>query len=340
MPLLKKIFFKTSGLIPSKFITTLSDINVLLPYHHVVSDEYLPHISGLYKYKNQAQFIKDLDWLLKFRSPIHPEELLQAVTLNHEIKAKTFLLTFDDGFREIYDIVAPILLKKGVPAIFFINPSFIDNKELFYRCKLSLIIEKMKQDRALQKLITKELNLNGLSAPSLIRAELLKINYLNKDKAETLGQLSGISFKDYLYEKRPFLTKDQVYKLKKDGFTIGSHSIDHPLYSLLNEEEQIRQTVESINYVNTLTESKSYFFSFPHEDRLIKKTFFKKLFDQKDKSQLLLFGVQNQLREGNNMLHRFNAENPFIKIEESAKSIMTYNWLLSVINKNNVVRTT
>jgi peptidoglycan/xylan/chitin deacetylase (PgdA/CDA1 family) len=338
MPLVKKIFFKTARLLPSKFLTRHSGINVLLPYHHVVSDEYLPHIAGLYQYKNQHQFINDLDWLLKFRSPIHPDELMKAVTENQEIKGKKFLLTFDDGFREIYNIIAPILFKKGIPAIFFINPSFIDNKELFYRCKLSLIIEKMKQDKALQQLISKELNVNRSATPDLLRTEILKINYLHKEKADALGQLAGISFQNYLLEKEPFLSEEQISKLVKEGFAFGAHSTDHPHYSLLKETEQLKQTIDSINYVHAITESKLHFFSFPHEDRPVTASFFEKLFLQIDPSRLLLFGVQNQLKEKNNMLHRFNAENPSVNIAESAKGIMVYNRILSVLNKEYVQR--
>ena len=56
----------------------------------------------------------------------------------------SFLLTFDDGFREIYDIIAPILLDKGIPATFFISSGFLDNRELCYQHKASLLVEKVR----------------------------------------------------------------------------------------------------------------------------------------------------------------------------------------------------
>ena len=55
-------------------------------------------------------------------------------------QGKVFL-SFDDGLREVYTIIAPILKERGLPATFFITTDFIDNKKLFYRNKASLLIE-------------------------------------------------------------------------------------------------------------------------------------------------------------------------------------------------------
>jgi len=154
MSIFKDVFLSTATVFPIAWLNRVSSIEVLLPYHHVVSDEYLPHIKGLYNYKNEQQFKDDLDWLLRYRTPVHPDELLYSMVEKKPFPVNTFLLTFDDGFREVFELIAPILLKKGVPAIFFINPSFIDNKELFYRCKLSLVVEKIKDERN-KKLLSK-----------------------------------------------------------------------------------------------------------------------------------------------------------------------------------------
>src|SRR4030081_1498703 len=154
MSIFKNVFLSTTTVFPISWLNRFSSIEVLLPYHHVVSDDYLPHIKGLYNYKNERQFIDDLDWLLRYRSPVHPDELLHCMIEKKPFPNNSFLLTFDDGFREVYESIAPILLKKGVPAIFFINPSFINNNELFYRCKLSLVIEKIKEEKN-KKLLSK-----------------------------------------------------------------------------------------------------------------------------------------------------------------------------------------
>ena len=53
---------------------------------------------------------------------------MEAVEGSGKLDRRCLHLTFDDGFRELHDVVAPILLRKGIPATFFVNSAFIDNK--------------------------------------------------------------------------------------------------------------------------------------------------------------------------------------------------------------------
>ena len=79
-------------------------------------------------------------WSVIKYKPITTFELKKFITENSALPKNAFLLSFDDGLKEVFTTIAPILLKKGVPASFFINPCFIDNNELFYRYKISLLI--------------------------------------------------------------------------------------------------------------------------------------------------------------------------------------------------------
>ena len=37
---------------------------LVIPYYHMVSDEQVPHVKHLYRYRNVRQFTKDLDFFL------------------------------------------------------------------------------------------------------------------------------------------------------------------------------------------------------------------------------------------------------------------------------------
>jgi len=124
--------------------------NFIAPFYHAVSDEPLPHIRHLYKVKTVSEFEEDLDFMLRYYEPISVDELItdekgavfyeDGRPLIHPSRPK-MLLSFDDGLRSFYEVVAPILQKKGVPCICFINSGFVDNKALFYRYQESLNIE-------------------------------------------------------------------------------------------------------------------------------------------------------------------------------------------------------
>src|SRR5207249_2866314 len=96
-------------------------------------------------------------------------------------------------------------------------------------------------------------------------------------------------FAEYLSKHRPYLDSEQVNKLIADGFTVGAHSIDHPLYSDIGLAEQIRQTTESVNAIVGKFLLPYSVFAFPFTDRGVTRQFFDEVFG-KDIVQLSFGG--------------------------------------------------
>jgi peptidoglycan/xylan/chitin deacetylase (PgdA/CDA1 family) len=204
--------------------------------------------------------------------------LLDSIKNGNLLPKHAFLLTFDDGFREINDIVAPILQKKGIPATFFINTAFIDNKELCYQHKASILIEHIKRinSYSFEKKIKEIFKKNNISFANISDCILL-IKYQQKKVIDEIAKLLDIDFNDYLIKNKPYLTTYQIKKLIKSGFTIGAHSIDHPLYYMLSLKDQIYQTIESIKEIRNKFGLGYGAFAFPHTDEKISKSFFLKI---------------------------------------------------------------
>jgi peptidoglycan/xylan/chitin deacetylase (PgdA/CDA1 family) len=316
----------------------MAPANSLFPYHHIVSNESLPHIKHLYNYKNEAQFIKDLDFLLKHYTPVSAAEVIRSIKNKIKLAPHSFLLSFDDGFREVHDIIAPILEKKGVPAIFFINPSFIDNKELFYRCKISLLINELiknKDNINYLKIFYECIKPKVKSFQNII-SSLKLINQTTAGVLDSIAQNIEFSFEHFLQKEQPFLNSNQLLSLQQRGFSIGAHSMNHPYYNLLSLNEQIEQTIRSCKFVNELLGTKDCCFSFPHSDKELTQELFTKLY----KTDIpILFGIQNQKIElSNNILHRFNAERPETNLETQIKGLTLMMWLLQLAGRNKVKR--
>ncbi|MCL2246335.1 MAG: polysaccharide deacetylase family protein, partial [Lentimicrobiaceae bacterium] len=162
---------------------------ILLPFYHTVAELQLPHIQHLYRMKTVKEFLEDLDFLLKHFEPISAE-MLYHFHVNKMVPQKpVFHLTFDDGLKEIYEIVAPILLQKGIPATFFVNSGFVDNKALFYRYHASLAVEELIQKGALT---------HGL------KTEILACSY--KDKESLFQYFSQQQVDAFLSNEKPYLT--------------------------------------------------------------------------------------------------------------------------------------
>ncbi len=270
----------------------------------------------------------DLDYLLSRFRPVHPEELILASQTGQKLPPGGFLLSFDDGLSEVYDTISPILFQKGISAFFFLNPAFLDNRELFYRSKLSLVLdslENQKPRKAVLEKITGLLGIDGSERPE-IKSAVLGINYRNRKLADQLGDCLNISFDEYLKRVKPYLGTEQVRELIQKGFYFGAHSLDHPNYRLITLEEQLFQTRESCKYLQRAFGISYTAFSFPHEDAGVKQVFFDELLKGDSPAVDVFFGTQNQKKEMHNrMFHRFNAERPEYPIETLIKGLLLYN---------------
>jgi peptidoglycan/xylan/chitin deacetylase (PgdA/CDA1 family) len=172
---------------------------------------------------------------------------------------KIFHLSFDDGLKECSEIIAPVLIKKGVPATFFVNPGFIDNQRLFHKYKASLILGKLKEttDLNAEKILTKQ-NLNG---DLILKATIFQESFL--DEAAVLLE---INFGDFLAKHKPYLTTEQLLNLKELGFSIGAHSFNHPEFWKISEDEQLNEVKKSMDWLVEKINPEIKAFSFPFTD--------------------------------------------------------------------------
>jgi peptidoglycan/xylan/chitin deacetylase (PgdA/CDA1 family) len=343
----KKLFYSASSLLPMGILERAAGAGTLFPYYHLVADEEVHHVRHLYPYKNIRQFRADLDHLLKYLRPVAVDEVAGAVLSGTPLPPRTFLLTFDDGFRQVYDTIAPILLEKGVPAVFFVNPAFLDNQLLFYRCKISLVIEALIHKKSDDPLLPKCARMLEMG-PSTTRDELIRgvreINNLNQHLLDRLAERLELSFDEYLRTVRPFMTTGQLKELGAKGFTIGAHSWDHPYYDLVSREEQKRQTLESTLFVRQHFSPSYNLFSFPHSDAGLPQAFFDRFLrgdacmDGKPVIDVF-FGIQNQKEEpANRVLHRFNAERPDLPMAGQLNGVLLWMLVQKWRGKNRINR--
>jgi len=300
----------------SSVLKKLTGTNVIIPYYHLVSEGEVLHVKHLYEYKTIRPFKDDLDFLLTNYSPMGLFEILDCITTGHPPPEKAFLLTFDDGFREIYDVIAPILLEKGIPAAFFISSGFLDNKALCHQHKASLLVEKIFGgiSPGTEGKIKGILSGIGLSF-SQISEGILKINYRHKEILDKIAEVLLVDFQEYLNKEQPYVTSRQVKKLIEQGFAIGAHSIDHPHYAALSLAAQLEQTTVSVKQIKEKFGLDYGVFAFPHNDTGVSQEFFRSI--QESGLVEATFGTGG-MDDGGMHTHkqRFSMENPLLPARE------------------------
>jgi len=326
-------------ILPVNLLIKSSKQRFILPCYHTVSDNYLPHIINLYKYKNLTSFKSDLDFLTRYYKPIDLFDLIKLIKNQADPPTNLFFISFDDGLKEFYEVIAPVLMEKGIPATCFLNSAFIDNKDLFFRYKASIIIELIyKTDRKsnIRKTLKSWFKDNNMS-PANYKSELLQIKYDEKTKLDELADILGFNFKDYLGKEKPYLTTQQIYELIKKGFTFGAHSIDHPEYRYISYNEQLKQTLQSIDVIVSKFKLDYKVFSFPFTDYQVSTQFFRDI--NKDNSIDFTAGSSGIKQDSViNNIHRIQMDEYDLKGSDRIKIDYFYYFIKSVFNKNKIYR--
>lgn len=312
------------------FIKKIANHSFVAPFYHTISDEYLPHIGQLYYVKTIQQFKNDLEYLLKYFKPISLKDLHQHIIQHAQLPKNTFFLSFDDGFKECATIIAPILKDKGVPATFFINSAFINNKNMMYRCKASLLVHQLTYD------IEDNLGTQALAY------KIMQCNYDDDDRLSYFAKHLNVSFSNYLYNQKPYLSSNQIKNLHKQGFDIGSHSVDHPWFRDIFIKKQQRQVTQSLSSLRRIVPAVNSF-SFPFSDDGVTTSLLEFILNQNIALTFACAGVKQD--ETLHHIQRLAMETPISSQKNSnstasqllAKAFLSY-FVKKILNKHKVIK--
>ena len=244
--------------------------------YHTVSDRQLPHIESLYRCKSVAQFRRDLDFLRRSYEVVGYHDLERAPgSSNGKQRA---VITFDDGLVECHDVVRPLLVEYGLPAIFFITTDFLDNRRLFYRQKVALCIESWSrlagpEATAARNEIARLFGSEVDSDQKLV-ARLQAATLKEEPAIDAACNTLGIDIDAYLRTVRPYLTALQVRTLAADGFTIGAHGKSHERLGVMTEDEaraEIISACEAVSKIVPDARDGKVPFAFPFNGRGVKR---------------------------------------------------------------------
>jgi peptidoglycan/xylan/chitin deacetylase (PgdA/CDA1 family) len=290
---IKKYFFSLIARRQStgRLLTRLSSPLIIHPFYHTVTNDYLPHLTPLYKPKTFQKFKNDLDFLTADFQAIDMEDVLLHTKGEKSIRQHAFHLSFDDGLREVYEVVLPYLYRKGIPATVFINSDFVNNQQLFYRHKAALIVDALSK-REPSPSLRKEIESRLPDSPETsLRMRVLAVSYTQRELLDEIASLLEIDLEEYLKKRRPYLTTKEIYDMHKKGFSVGAHGIDHPHFSEITEEEQIRQIMDSVAFVKKTVPEPHRYFSFPFTDEEVAASVFQTIYNRGKRSINLSFGI-------------------------------------------------
>lgn len=158
-------------------------------------------------------------------------------------------LSFDDGFRGVFDHAAPVLADRGLNAIAFINPPFLGNPDgiLFHFLELEIAFRLTEVDRLSVSFHDEILDLSDESARIDAMRRVKKLLKTSPEERRARGHeevLAGLNVGqadvlEYARTQPKFHIMDPAHleKLHASGWTIGSHAMTHRTLSMLPDAE-------------------------------------------------------------------------------------------------------
>jgi peptidoglycan/xylan/chitin deacetylase (PgdA/CDA1 family) len=279
---------------PFEMIRRVVRGQVVSLYYHVVADELKPHLSELYSNVHTVKtFGAELDFLKKHFNPITASQLFSHIENQEPLPENPCLITFDDGYREVYENAFPQLKEREIPFVLFLTSDFVDNKTLFVENTASLILNRCNEDPAAASVVERLLVEHGV-VNGTFRQCLQRIPYHHRALLESAARACGIDSNDYAAKNRPYVEAIEVREMLESGLVeVGAHGIDHARNDDLTPNEQYQQVAGSLTTIVEQFDLPIRLYAFPYSDRAIAAETYQRLF--RDLKIHLAFGTE-QLR--------------------------------------------
>ncbi|HEX7362118.1 MAG TPA: polysaccharide deacetylase family protein [Bryobacteraceae bacterium] len=186
---------------------------------------------------------------LKKRLPlIGLAEALEIAGGKRKLTGAAGLITFDDGYRDNFDLAFPILRSHGAPAVFFLVSSYVGSSYVPWWDEIAYLAKHSKKDTVRLQYPHELIFENVRADPGVLAG---KVTALYK-QPDVDGERLLESLAEACQTERPgqsaerlFLDWDEARAMLRGGMDIASHTHTHRILSKLTPEEQYSEAFES-----------------------------------------------------------------------------------------------
>ena len=172
-------------------------------------------------------------------------------------------LTFDDGARNHFTRVWPLLREYGIPATFFVCPGLIETNAWMWTAELRSRLNML--DDARRKRIAREADCPARSTHAIMEwAKRLPIHDRLAFQASVEAHTRHFSPSAEEIERYAPLSWDQLRQLDPRLITIGSHTSTHPILTKLPEHQLHEEIADSRKTLEQRLDRTIDLFSYPN----------------------------------------------------------------------------
>ena len=220
--------YDLASLLPGSTLSVFNFHRIRADNHSTEFDETVfgPHVDV---------FRKHMIWLAKNADAVSESDLISHLQKGTSLPKRGFMITFDDGYRDNYELAKPVLNDLKIPGIFFIPTRAIDERVLGWWDAIWYLLKKTPKHQFLFRGETID-----NTQPIGVVSELftVKMKHLNASQGETLvddlSKACEVDLPSHALSDQQFMTWDQLRECDRSGITIGSHTHTHRVLATLD----------------------------------------------------------------------------------------------------------
>jgi len=205
----------------------------IIQFHGVGGDDY-----------PAAIFQAQLKYLRKHLSIIPLESMVEKVAHENSPACNDIALTFDDGLRNHYTIVYPILKRLDVPATFFVCPGLVESRQWLWNHEARERLRLLACDQ--RAALCRELGAPGSDVEEIIAWMKTLASSPRRCAEEAIRGMTP-DFKPTAEEQEQYgmMTWEELSAIDPALVSIGSHTVTHPILTTLSPADLSYEVRES-----------------------------------------------------------------------------------------------
>ena len=221
---------------------------VIIRYHRVDTAQNYPWSLASLTPTTPQDFDREIRYLYNKYKIISLDELSTALRKFETLPCKTAVITIDDGYKDVFLNVYPILRRYNVPATIFLATGYIGTGVLFWWDKVGYVLWHTKlKTLELGDLGNYSLGVveNRLTAARAITNRLAVLP--EHKKGEMINQLVKVSGVDIPRNiaSELILSWDEIKEMSRNQVYFGAHTVSHPILSKISLESAKSEILES-----------------------------------------------------------------------------------------------
>lgn len=283
--------------------------------YHILSNENIPYIQPILSYKTPDEFREDIRFFSQYFTIISYDEYL-----NQSRQPNQLLITFDDGYKELYTEVFPLLEKLKIPAIFFLTTGFIDNHKIFIRNILALIIDELSHNHSKLSVVNTALNENFTDIQQLVSV-ISKWDIEKEKEINKLAEVLELDVATFFQKNPPYVTHEEIIQMHNSPYiTIGAHGVHHLKSSELSPLQIQNEITQSVSTISKLIQYDKIPFAFPYNSNNLEVNLLKEI--KNEFPNINYFGSWNPRNSDNLILKRLSMENKNYVSKKTIKNLV------------------